>query len=150
MRLSNTDNAARGYTITRTYEAPRERVWRAFTEPAQFKRWFGPADSHLENVEMDVREGGEWKATTVLANGYEIHFHGNYLELTEPERLVMTVSDQPTLTDFEVLTVVLTARGNATELEMRQSGGHLTDEQYEQARQGSSGFLDRLAELLAS
>ena len=51
---ATTDNAARGYTITRIFDAPRELVWKAWTEPDQFAHWFGLEGSRLEAVQMDV------------------------------------------------------------------------------------------------
>lgn len=144
------DNAARGYTITRLFDAPRALVWKAFTEPEQFAQWFGPAGSRLEAVSMDVRPGGAWRATMILSDGTEIPWVGSYLEVVEPERLVFTLSDQGILAnEFDRFTVTLTNRGDKTELVLRQSGGHLTDEQYAQAKEGTSSFLDRMAELLA-
>lgn len=144
------DNAARGYTITRVFDAPRALVWKAFTEPDQFAQWFGGADSRLESVTMDVRPGGAWSATMVLADGNTIPWSGEYREVVEPERLVMAFTDQDILgPDYELFTVSLADLGDKTELVLRQSGGHLTDEQYGQAKEGTSSFLDRMAELLA-
>lgn len=144
------DNAERGYTITRLFDAPRELVWRAFTEPEQYAQWFGPVDSRLEAVSMDVRPGGAWRATMILADGTEIPWSGSYLEVVGPERLVFTVSDEGSPGgEYEQMAVTLTDRGDQTELVLRQSGGHLTDEQYGQAKEGTSSFLDRMAELLA-
>lgn len=91
------DNAGRGYTITRMFDARRELVWRAWTEPAQFAQWFGGEDSRLEDVEMDVREGGSWKATMVLADGRTIEWAGNYPEVSRPDRLVVAVTDEGVL-----------------------------------------------------
>ena len=54
-----------GFTITRIFEAPRERVWREWTEPERFADWFGGPDGEVppSTVSMDVRVGGLWKAT---------------------------------------------------------------------------------------
>ena len=54
-----------GITITRVFDAPRERVWREWTEPEPFADWFGGTESEipLDTVSMDVRPGGSWRAT---------------------------------------------------------------------------------------
>ncbi|MGH9025024.1 MAG: SRPBCC family protein, partial [Acidimicrobiia bacterium] len=75
---------------------------------------------------------------------------GRFEEIDEPERLVFAVIDAPELGDaFEMMTMTLTEKGGGTELVLRQSGGHLTDEQYEQAKHGTGGFLDALANVVA-
>ena len=143
--------AERGFTITRVFDAPRELVFQAWTEPARFARWFGLRDSviPLETVAMDLRPGGAWRATMLVGpERHEIQWKGIYLEVTPPERLVFTLSDQPG-PEAEVVTVVLQARGRQTEMVFSQRGGHLPDEGYARAQEGWSAFFDRLAELLA-
>src|SRR5918994_4213918 len=45
----------------RTFDAPREQVWKAFTDPQLIPRWWGPNETSTEVVEMDVRPGGKWR-----------------------------------------------------------------------------------------
>jgi uncharacterized protein YndB with AHSA1/START domain len=137
-------------TITRIFAAPRELVFRAWTEPAHFAQWFGSeaARVRLETVAMDVRPGGAWKATMLIGPDRVIHWKGVYLEVTPPARLVFTLSDQPG-DEAEVVTVMLTERDGQTEMVFQQSGGHLTAEQYAQAGQGWQAFFDRIDALLA-
>jgi uncharacterized protein YndB with AHSA1/START domain len=140
-----------GITITRVFDAPRERIWREWTEPERFADWFGGAESEvpLSSVAMDVRPGGAWRLTMLAERG-EIHWRGEYREVVEPERLVFTVSDQPQDEREEIVIVVLTDLGDGrTEMHFEQRGGGLTPEQYEQAGQGWSKFFDRIAERLA-
>ena len=90
--------AEAGITITRVFDAPRERVWREWTEPERFADWFGGAESEVpvSTVSMDVRPGGAWRATMFAGPGRrEIQWKGEYREVVEPERLVFTISDQP-------------------------------------------------------
>src|SRR5262249_44989760 len=71
-----------GISITRTFDAPRERVWREWTEPASFADWYGGADSDvpLDTVSMDVRPGGSWRLTMFYPRGgREIRWEGTYL-----------------------------------------------------------------------
>jgi uncharacterized protein YndB with AHSA1/START domain len=142
-----------GIAITRVFDAPRERVWKEWTEPERFADWFGgpEADVPVSTVSMDVRPGGSWRATMFAGpDRTEIRWTGEFREVVEPERLVMTFSDRPGDDAYELVIVVLTDLGDGrTEMRFEQHGG-MTPEQYEGAGQGWSIFLDRLAERLTS
>jgi len=149
--LTDNANAERGYTLTRMFDAPRQLVWNAFTQPGQWAQWFGGPGTKWEDLTMDVRPGGSWSGTMLVPDGPQIPWRGEYLEVKEPERLVITVTDQGELgDDSDKLTITLAEQGNKTELVLRQSGGHLTDEEYDHAKEGTSSFLDNMANLLAS
>jgi uncharacterized protein YndB with AHSA1/START domain len=141
-----------GITITRVFDAPREQVWREWTEPERFADWFGGVESDvpLDSVSMDVRPGGSWRLTMFAEPGRrEINWKGEYREVVAPERLVFTVSDQPGEDAYELVTVVLNDLGGGrTEMRFEQRGG-LPPEVYERAGQGWSGFFDRIAERLS-
>ena len=140
-----------GLTLTRVFDAPREQVWREWTEPEAFADWFGAPSGEVpvESVSMDVRPGGTWRATMFAGPGrHEIAWSGEYLEVVEPERLVLTMNDRPSPERFELITVVLNDLGDGrTEMVLEQRGG-MTPEQYERAKQGWSGFVERMAERL--
>jgi uncharacterized protein YndB with AHSA1/START domain len=76
------------FTVTRTLNAPRERVWQALTQPSHFEGWL-PAKPGT--AVLDVRAGGSWQATVISSDGEEIALTGRYDEVSEPDRLVMTV-----------------------------------------------------------
>jgi uncharacterized protein YndB with AHSA1/START domain len=141
-----------GITITRVFDAPRERVWKEWTEPERFADWFGGRDADVppSTVAMDVRPGGTWRATMFAGRGRrEIHWKGTYREVVAPERLVFTVSDQPGDDAYELVRVDLTDLGDGrTEMLFRQSG-RMTAEQYGRAKEGWATFFDRIAEHLA-
>jgi uncharacterized protein YndB with AHSA1/START domain len=141
-----------GITITRVFDAPRERVWREWTEPECFADWFGGAQSEvpLSSVTMDVREGGGWRATMFFGpERRESNWKGAYHEVVAPERLVFTISDRPSDERYELVIVVLTDLGNGrTEMHFEQRG-HMAAQQYERAREGWGGFFDRMDERLA-
>lgn len=140
-----------GITITRVFDAPRERVWKEWTEPEPFADWFGGPECEvpLASVSMDVRVGGSWQLTMFAGpDRREIRWSGEYLEVVEPERLVLTFSDQPDSDAYELVTVVLTDLGDGrTEMRFEQRG-RMTAAQYKLAGQGWSGFFDRIAERL--
>jgi uncharacterized protein YndB with AHSA1/START domain len=140
-----------GLTITRVLAAPRERVWREWTEPEAFADWFGgpEADVPLETVAMDVRPGGAWRAT-MLYRDREIRWSGEYREVEPPVRLVFTITDRPDENDHELVVVALTDVGDGrTEMVVEQHG-HMSPADYDAARNGWGGFLHRMAERLAA
>jgi uncharacterized protein YndB with AHSA1/START domain len=139
-----------GITITRIFDAPRERVWKEWTEPERFADWYGGSEAEVPvaTVSMDVRAGGAWRAT-MLHGGREIQWKGEYREVVEPERLVFTVSDQPGEERHELVTVVLTDLPDGRTEMLFQQRGEMTPEQYERAGEGWSGFFDRISERLA-
>jgi uncharacterized protein YndB with AHSA1/START domain len=142
-----------GITITRVFAAPREHVWREWTEPERFADWFGgpTSDVPLSTVSMDVRPGGSWRLTMYAEPGRrQIRWKGEYREVVEPERLVFTVSDQPGDDAYELCTVVLVDLGDGrTEMHFEQRGS-LPPEVYEAAATGWSSFFDRIDERLAA
>jgi uncharacterized protein YndB with AHSA1/START domain len=140
-----------GFTVTRTFDAPRERVWREWTEPGAFADWFGGPEGHvpLDTMTMDVRPGGSWQLT-MHHSGREIHWMGDYVEVEPPARLVFTITDQPGDAQRDVCTLDLTDLGDGrTKMRFEQRGG-MTPEQYQAAKHGWAGFFDRIAERLAA
>jgi uncharacterized protein YndB with AHSA1/START domain len=142
-----------GFETTRVFDAPRERVWREFTEPERFADWFGgpEAEVPLSSVTMEVRPGGALRATMFAGSERrEIQWHGEFQEVSAPSRLVFTISDQPGDERFELCTVVLSELDDGrTEMHFEQRG-HMTPEQYERAKQGWGVFFDTIAGRLAA
>jgi uncharacterized protein YndB with AHSA1/START domain len=139
-----------GFSVTRVFDAPPERVWREWTEPEPFADWFGgpQCEVPLDSVEMDVRPGGRFRLT-MLIGSREVDWKGEYLEVVEPERLVFTISDQPGDDRYELVTVVLTDLGDGRTEMLFEQRGHMGPEQYEAAKTGWGSFFDRVAERLA-
>ena len=141
-----------GITITRVFDAPREAVWKEWTEPERFADWFGgsKAEVPVATVSMDVREGGAWRATMFADPGRrEIHWHGEYREVLEPERLIFTVSDRPG-DEYELVIVVLTDLGDGrTEVVIHQTN---VPEMYlnPEAQKGMQSSFDKFAAYVAS
>lgn len=79
--------------LTRTLEAPREDVWRTWTDPEEFSAWYGPPGATVEVVEWDLRPGGARRVSMAVEtpNGpMTMLFRGEFVEVREPERLVYT------------------------------------------------------------
>ena len=138
--------------ITRVFDAPPDRVWREWTSPEAFADWFGGPQFEvpLSSVSMDVRPGGAWRATMLAGpQRHEIRWAGEYQEVTEPERLVFTITDRPEEEVYELVTVVLTDLGDGrTEMRFEQRG-HMRPADYERTGEGWGTFFDRIAERLA-
>jgi uncharacterized protein YndB with AHSA1/START domain len=76
--------------ITREFNAPRDRVFRAHTDPALVAKWWGPASMHVAIESLDARPGGLWRYIHRSDDGAEyIHF-GVFHEVSAPERLIYT------------------------------------------------------------
>jgi uncharacterized protein YndB with AHSA1/START domain len=80
----------REIAITRTFDAPRDLVFEAWTNPEHVRHWWGWRTSTMIHCEADVRPGGSWRYVTREENGTEVPFTGVYQEVTRPERLVHT------------------------------------------------------------
>jgi uncharacterized protein YndB with AHSA1/START domain len=76
--------------ITRVFDAPRELVFRAHTDPALIPLWWGPRSTTTIVDKMDVRPGGEYRFVHRTEDGSEYIFSGEYREVAPPERLVQT------------------------------------------------------------
>jgi uncharacterized protein YndB with AHSA1/START domain len=74
----------------RVFDAPRERVFAAFTDPELIPEWWGPRGTTTIVEEMDVRRGGRWRFVHRNEDGSEDAFHGTYREVTPSERIVQT------------------------------------------------------------
>ncbi len=78
---------------TRSFAAPRERVFRAFTEPEHVQRWLlGPDGWTMPVCEMDLRVGGEWRSVWRNGDGDEFALQGVFREIERPARIVYTES----------------------------------------------------------
>ncbi len=76
--------------ITREFDAPRELVFKACTDPQLIPQWWGPRYLSTEVDTMDLRPGGLWRFINRDAEGNEYAFHGVYHEVLAPERIIDT------------------------------------------------------------
>ena len=68
----------------RIFDAPRERVWKAFSDPNEIPRWWGPHGTTTRVVEMDMRAGGKWRFVSSAPDREDVAFYGEYLEVDPP------------------------------------------------------------------
>jgi len=76
--------------ISREFDAPRDLVFKAFTDPALIPQWWGPRSTMTIVDKMDVRVGGSWRFVHKEADGSENGFRGEFREIVPPERIVQT------------------------------------------------------------
>jgi uncharacterized protein YndB with AHSA1/START domain len=74
----------------RIFPATPERVWQAFTDPAQIPMWWGPHGTSTEVAVMDVRPGGKWRYVSHASDRDDVSFYGEYLEVDPPKTLRWT------------------------------------------------------------
>jgi uncharacterized protein YndB with AHSA1/START domain len=141
--------------VTRDFDAPRELLWKAWTEPGQIKEW-PPEDMTVESVKVDLRVGGRFRIQQKMADGEFFTAAGRYLEVKMPERLVYTWDWEKDGggTEFGEL------EGNETQVtvEFRASGKRtqlvLTHEKFASVERrdrhegGWQSWLDRLAKFV--
>jgi uncharacterized protein YndB with AHSA1/START domain len=150
-KLSVTTPSDLEIVLTRSFDAPRELVFEAHTKPEHIKRWWGPRAFDMPVCEMDFRPGGAWRYVH-WADGEEYAFHGEYLEIVPPEKIVWTFEFEGMPGHVATETMTLTERDGKTTITthslypsredrdaMLQSG----------MEEGASESYDRLAELLA-
>jgi uncharacterized protein YndB with AHSA1/START domain len=79
---------SKDFVITRTFDAPRELVWKCFTEPERMKEWWGPKGSTIVASNMDLRDGGSYHGAMRDPQGNVMWAKFVYREVAAPERLV--------------------------------------------------------------
>lgn len=76
--------------VERIFDAPRDRVFAAYTDPELIAQWWGPYKTTTKVVEIDARAGGKWRFVCVNEDGSEDGFRGVYREVVAPERIAWT------------------------------------------------------------
>jgi uncharacterized protein YndB with AHSA1/START domain len=142
---------AQAIVVKRVLAAPRELVWRAFTEPVQLASWWGPPGWSTDpaEVSMDVRPGGEFRVISTSDEGERMPVVAVYREVAEPGRLVMEEPADGSWHEGAVTEVTLTELADGrTELVLR-STIHTTEEMARNAEGGMNASVGRLAELVS-
>ena len=104
------DTSNREIIITRAFAAPRELVWKAWTDPKQIVKWWGPNGFTNTLIEMDVRPGGVWEHIMHGPDGTDYKNKHIYKEVIKPEKLVLEHVTGPRF----LMTVTFQDRGKQT------------------------------------
>lgn len=118
MAGSEPNNPDREIVIERIVNAPRDLVWRAWTEADQVAKWWGPNGFTTTIHEMHVRVGGVWRFIMHGPDGTDYPNKIVYREIVQPERLVYDHGDDDGNNSFQS-TVTFVAMGNRTKVTMR-------------------------------
>ncbi len=128
-------------TITRVFDAPRELVYAAWTEPDHVASWFGPQGFTCSAVTADPRPGGRWRACIRSPEGEDLWMHGVYREVDVPERLVFTFAWDAR--ELETLvTIGFADLGGKTEMTFTQTGFPTAAERDDHDEGWTSSFED--------
>src|SRR4051794_30155941 len=142
----------RDVLITRTFEAPRERVFKAWTDPDEVAAWYGPEqmDAPRERIRIDLRVGGRWELTMVAREGGAGEFSIGYtiVALVEPELIVMRSDPMPDMGMHEptVLRVEFHDHGDKTRMTL-SDGPYPAGASH--AETGYTAAFDKLAAVVA-
>ena len=109
--------------ITREFDAPKHLVWKAYTTPDLIARWWGGSHGKVTSAEVDLRVGGSWRYVLAANEGFEVAFHGEFREISEPDRLVNTEIYEGAPDGVGVVTTILTeADGRTTMTQLCEYG----------------------------
>jgi PhnB protein len=113
--LNTTSTADREISATRVFDAPRELVWKVWTDPKHIAQWWGP--NGFTNIihEMDVRPGGVWRLIMHGPNGVDYQNKNVFVEIEKPERIVYDHVSAPR----HHVTVTFAEQGDKTQITMR-------------------------------
>jgi uncharacterized protein YndB with AHSA1/START domain len=138
--------------IDRVFDAPRDRVFAAYTDPELIPQWWGPRSTTTIVDQMDVRTGGSWRFVSRDEDGSESAFRGAYREVTPPERIVQTFEWEPMAGHVAVETATFEDLGEQTKV-TTVSLFHTAEERdgmlQSGMEKGMNETYERLDELLA-
>ncbi len=155
----DTTDADRELVITRIFDAPRDLVWKEWTEPERVRRWWGPKGFTAPVVQIDLRVGGKYLYCMRSPEGQDYWGTGVYREIVPPERIVSTdsFSDErgnvvpaayyglnPDYPMEMLVTVTLEDQGGKTRFTLRHEGSP-SGEERDSMRDGWNQSLDKLA-----
>ena len=149
-RARNSADAEHELVIRRTFNAPRELVFRAWTEPQLLAQWSCPRGFTFTENHGELRVGGAFSATLRSPEGTEHRLRGVYREIVRPERLVFThfwVDERGSPGPQTLVTVTLAEHDGRTEMMFHQ-GLFASVAARDGHEQGWQSCFERLAEVL--
>jgi uncharacterized protein YndB with AHSA1/START domain len=150
---NSTTTAQPELVITRTFDAPRDLVFKLWTDPEHLKHWGSPKELTVPVSESDIRPGGKYRVVMRAPDGSEYKLSGTYREIVPPERIVFTHAwdeDDGKPGPETLVTVTFEDAGkDKTKLTLHQTG-FASVESRDAHREGWNSQLDNLAEYAAT
>lgn len=154
---ASTPIAQRELVLTRVIDVPRAKLYRAWTEPEQLKKWFAPSPWSTPKAEIDVRPGGSSMIVMRSPDGQEFPNYGLYLEVVKNEKLVFTDAFvnawQPSEKAFMVATLTFEDHNGGTRYTARVQHWSAADREAHEKMGFHEGWglcTDQLAALAAT
>lgn len=139
---------ARRVDVARVFDCPQALLYRAWTDPQHFSRWWGPRGWQAYDCQLDVRPGGRWRSSFRRPGGDDIHIGGQYLEVEPPARISFSWNSYGTLSrdDESLVEIEFVPLGQQTELRITHT--KLTTGEAEDMDIGWASALDSLQSYL--
>src|SRR4051812_25352123 len=166
--MTSPDQTGREFVISRTFDAPRDLVFKAFSKADSLAQWWGPRGFSIEVAGFEFRPGGSFHYQMVDLSGHDMWGRFTYREIVEPERIVLvnSFSDPagnlvrapflPTFPLEMLLAFTLSEQDGKTTLTLRGSAVDVTAEEratfegmFDSMEEGFGNSWDQLAALLA-
>jgi len=138
--------------LTRVFDAPRELLFKAMTDPKAIPEWWGPKNLKTTVDKMDVKKGGIWRYIHTGDNGNEDAFNGVYHEVLKPERLTYTFEWEGLPGHILLETITFQDLGGKTKMVDKSVFQSVEDRDgmiSSGMEEGSTASMDRLAEYVA-
>jgi uncharacterized protein YndB with AHSA1/START domain len=138
--------------ITRIFEAPRERVFAAWTDPDQVAAWYGPEhmEAPRERIHIDLHVGGRWELTMVQRDGdREFSIGYEIVELIEPELIVLRSDPMPEMGMHDPTVVRVELHDHGAKTRMTLTDGPLPPAGRGPAEAGWNAAVEKLAAFIA-
>ncbi|MEA2904497.1 MAG: hypothetical protein QOI12_1884 [Alphaproteobacteria bacterium] len=168
MTAGQPETASPDFVITRVFDAPRDLVWKAFTDPERMKEWWGPKGFSVIASKMDLRPGGTYHYGMTAPDGAAIWGKFIFREIVAPERMVFinSFSDEaggltrhpmaPTWPLEMLSTFTFEDAGGKTKVTIRWAPYNASEEErktfdagHDSMRQGWGGTMEQLQTYLA-
>jgi uncharacterized protein YndB with AHSA1/START domain len=138
--------------MERTFDAPRQRVFKAYTDPSLVAQWWGTASMTTVIDKMEVKKGGQWRWLQRDAQGNEYAHNGVYHEITSPERIINTYEFEGLPGNVGLVILTLEEQGTRTKLTEKSifPSVEARDATLQSGMtEGGSEIMDNLEKLLA-
>ncbi len=149
-----TQGSSTEIVIERVFDAPRELVWKAWTDPEHVAKWCGPQGMKTRVDELDFRPGGNWVYVMLAPDGSEYPQRGTFREIVPPEKIVTTAVFEygEAGSSSVVMTYIFEDMGDKTKMTMThvEMGVEYSEEQRMGVIAGWNSNFDSLVDYLPS